>query len=74
MKNSMSKTSDGSMNNGYAFVEFSNPEECKYAVQFCKREAFRGQKLVATPLPLLLRSTDEDVFLGVIVNIRYLHT
>ena len=71
--NSMSKTADGTMNNGYAFVEFSNPEECKQAVQFCKRETFRGQKLSATPLSSLLLNADEDVDLQIGVNSRQRH-
>ena len=70
----MSKTADGTMNNGYAFVEFSNPEECKQAVQFCKRETFRGQKLFALPLSSLLLSTDEDVDSCDVVNHRPQHT
>ena len=57
----MSKMADGKMNNGYAFVEFSSPEECKKALQYCRQETFRGHKLYAIALSSFNANNEENV-------------
>lgn len=36
------------LNNGYGFIEFKSKEECAKAIQYCKTEAFCGERLSAT--------------------------
>lgn len=57
----MSKMADGKMNNGYAFLEFSSPEECKKALQYCRQETFRGHKLYAVALSSFNANNEENV-------------
>ena len=57
----MSKMADGKMNNGYAFLEFSSPEECKKAVQYGRPERCRGLKLVAVALSSFDANNEENV-------------
>ena len=58
----LSKAADGERNNGYAFVEFKSPEECEKAVDYCKRELFRGKHLEVLPLSSIQINDFEDVF------------
>ncbi|CBK19554.2 uncharacterized protein [Blastocystis hominis] len=43
----LSMREDKNLNNGYGFIEFKSIEECTKAIQYCKREAFCGERLTA---------------------------
>ena len=61
MKNRLSKREDGENNNGYAFVEFSSPEECKRAATHCKREKFGETHLLTASIDSLMKSNEDSV-------------
>lgn len=57
----LSKREDGENNNGYAFVEFSSPEECKRAATHCKREKFGETHLLTASIDSLMKSNEDSV-------------
>ena len=57
----LSKREEGENNNGYAFVEFSSPEECKRAATHCKREKFGESHLLTASIDSLMKSTEDSV-------------
>lgn len=59
---SLSKRDDNEHNNGYGFVEFSSPEECKMSIQHCKQETFNEIRLTAEPVLSLMESNEDNVF------------
>lgn len=62
---SLSKRDDKEHNNGYGFVEFSSPEECKMAIQHCKQETFDEIRLTAEPVLSLMESNEDNVYLHI---------
>lgn len=47
------------LNNGYGFIEFKSKEECDKAIQYCKLEAFCGERLSATMAKDAIKRDDE---------------
>ena len=50
---------DKNLNNGYGFIEFKSKEECAKAIQYCKREAFCGERLTATMVKDAMKRDEE---------------
>ena len=46
---------------GYAFIEFSSPEECRRAAMHCRREVFDGGHLYTSPIDSLMKSNEDSV-------------
>ena len=61
IRHRLSKREDGEENNGYAFIEFSSPEECRKAAMHCRREVFDGGHLYTSPIDSLMKSNEDSV-------------
>ena len=61
VKYRLSKREDGEENNGYAFIEFSSPEECRKAAMHCRREMFEGGHLYTSAIDSLMKSNEDSV-------------
>ena len=59
VKCSLSMREDKNLNNGYGFIEFKSKEECAKAIQYCKREAFCGERLTATMVKDAMKRDEE---------------
>ena len=75
IRHRLSKREDGEENNGYAFIEFSSPEECRKAAMHCRREMFDGGHLYTSPIDSLMKSNEDSVrqHNGIVLFYRNLH-